>query len=304
MRLLVKMDENPDEMDEKNQEISLPDKILFPDTGIMKQDLVDYYTRIAGYMLPHIQGRPLTLKRYPEGIGQKGFFNKRAPDYFPEFIQRVSVPLHSEEGKSIRMVMADEKEDLFYFGGQDVIEIHVGSAHATNLEKPDQVIFDLDPSDGDFEKIRQVAMAFREYLDQREITSFIKTTGSRGVHIHIPLRVGKSFSEIKPLSRQVAEQIHQMLPELTTLEIRKEHRGNKVFIDYLRNDYGMTSIAPYSLRALAAAPVATPIGWKELADSDLNAGTYHWSNIFRRLGQKEDPWRNFNRHRIEAYRLV
>jgi bifunctional non-homologous end joining protein LigD len=180
----------------------------------------------------------------------------------------------------------------------------MGLSRSEALEKPDQIIFDLDPSDDDFEKIRTTAFALKTLLDEQDIPSFVKTTGSRGLHIHIPLQVEKAFKEVKAIAEQIARELQKQNPELTTLEHRKDKRGNKVFIDYLRNEYGMTAIAPYSLRALKGAPVATPIDWDELKIPSLGPQTYTLSNIFRRLGQKTDPWKDFFRHRVKVERLL
>lgn len=285
-------------MKTKNIEISHPGKVLFPDTGMTKKDIAEYFERIAEYMLPHIEGRPLTLRQFTEGIDKEGFYHKHAPDYFPDFIQRLSVPMHSKSGKKMKMVMANEAADLVYFAGQNAIELHMGLSRSGALEKPDQIIFDLDPSDDDFEKVRQTAFALKDMLDEHEITSFVKTTGSRGLHIHVPLHVDRKFERVKAVARNIAEKLHQGNPKLTTMEQRKDKRGDRVFIDYLRNDYGMTAIAPYSLRALKNAPVATPIDWDELKGHSLGPQTYTLSNIFRRLAQKKDPWKDFGRHKV------
>lgn len=290
-------------MKEKKVAISHPGKVLFSEAGITKADLADFYGRIAAYLLPHIQGRPLTLRQFPQGIGESGFFSKHAPDHFPEYIRRIEVPMHSKPGKTMQMVTADHAEDLIYFAGQNTIELHMGLSRLDALDKPDQVIFDLDPSTEDFEKVRKVALALKNLLDTRGIPSFLKTTGSRGVHIHIPLEVNRKFEEVKPIAREIGVKLNKAYPGLTTLEQRKDKRGDRVFVDYLRNDFAMTAIAPYSLRALENAPVATPIDWDELKAATLGPQTYRLSNIFRRLAQKQDPWKGFHGHRIPLKKL-
>ena len=273
--------------------ISHPEKILFPDVAINKQDLANYFDRVSEYMIPHICDRPITLKRYNKGIDEVGFYNKHTPEYFPDFVERLDVPMHSQKGKTMQMAMVDESIDLIYFAGQNVIEIHMGLSKASHLEKPDQVIFDLDPSDSDFEKVRKTAFVIKEYFDKINITSFIKTSGSRGLHIHVPLVVEKTFSDVKAVARGIAEKVQQQIPNICTVEHRKNKRADRVFIDYLRNDYGMTAIAPYSPRARKQAPVATPIEWAELENGELHPQRYTMTNIFRRLGQKDDPWKEF-----------
>ena len=283
----------------ENVEITHPDKILFPDSGITKRDVADYYQRMAEYMLPYIAARPLTLRQFPDGIEKAGFYGKHAPEHFPDFIRRLAVPMHSKSGKDMEMVMADETADLVYFAGQNTIEIHMGLSKSGALEKPDQIIFDLDPSDDDFEKVRKTAFTLKELLDEHDVPSFIKTTGSKGLHIHVPIKADHLFDEVKDVARNVAEELNGRIPGLTTMEQRKNKRGDKVFIDYLRNDYGMTAVAPYSMRAIKGAPVATPIDWDELKDPSLGPRNYTLSNIFRRLAQKNDPWKGFYRRKVK-----
>lgn len=290
-------------MNPKDVPLPHPDKVLFPESGITKQDLATYYERIAPYLLPRIHERALTLRQFPKGIGEEGFYHKHAPDYFPDFIQRLTVPLHSKAGETMQMVLADEAADLIYFAGQGTIELHMSLSRAGALDQPDQIIFDLDPTDNDFEKVRQTAFALKALLDERKVAAFVKTTGSRGLHIHVPLRVDQPFETVKRIARQIAEALHRQTPNLTTLEHRKNQRGQNVYIDYLRNDYGMTAIAPYSLRALPQAPVATPIEWAELRNASLGPQTYRLANIFRRLGQKQDPWDTFDQQRITVAKL-
>ena len=279
-------------------QISHPDKLLFPDEGISKRDLVDYYRKIAPIMLPHLKGRPLTLRSFPEGIDEEGFFQKHAPEHFPSHVERLEVPMRSKDQKTMLMVTADEANDLTYFANQNVVELHVALSLGEALDRPDQMIFDLDPSDNDFEKVRELALGLKSLLDQRDLPSFVKTTGSRGVHVHVPLRPEATFERVKPVVQQLAEELLARCPGIATMEHRKEKRGNRVFIDYLRNDFGMTAIAPYSLRAIAGAPVATPISWAELKDKKTGPQSWGLANIFRRLGAKKDPWQDFKRHRV------
>jgi len=284
-------------------DISHPDKRIFPADKLTKQDLVDYYRKIAPTILPYLKDRPLTLRAFPDGIEQDGFFQKHAPDHFPDYIKRLDVPLRSKAGESIEMASADEERDLVYLANQNVVELHVALATGEALASPDQMIFDLDPSDQDFEKVRELAFELRSLLERYELPCFVKTTGSRGLHVHVPLRGEDRFERVKPVARQLAEEVLDNCPSIATLEHRKEKRGNRVFIDYLRNDYGMTAIAPYSLRALKGAPVATPISWDELGGRDSEPQSWGLKNIFRRLGGKEDPWAGFNRRRVSLARF-
>lgn len=255
-------------------EIPHPDKILYPEAKITKLEIATYYNLIAKLMLPHIKERPLTLKQYPHGINQVGFFHKHAPEYFVNEVPIYTIPMHSEGGTKIDMVGVESAHDLVYLAGQNTIEFHMGLSRIGSIEKPDQIILDFDPSDEDFEKVRKVALITKDILDAQKLKSFVKTTGSRGVHIHIPFKPQQKYPEVKKIAKQLAEYINVQCPDLSTVEHRKNKRGNKVFIDYLRNDYAMTAVAPYSLRPNKNAGIATPISWEELHKKSLQPHYY------------------------------
>lgn len=275
--------------------ISSPGKVLFPRDAITKDAMAGYYRRICPWMVPLIQGRPLTMKRYSEGIDKPGFYNKHAPGHFPAYVERLEVPVRSRNGGLMKMIAVDEAADLVYLAGQNVVELHMGLSKAPHIDNPDQLILDFDPSDEDFGKIRTAAFALKAMLDERGLPSFLKTSGSRGMHVHVPLRPVHPFDDVKLAARRLAEALNERCPALTTVEIRKNKRGDRVFIDYLRNDYSATAIAPYSLRAIDQAPVATPVDWEELAAAGFHPRKYTLRNIFRRLGHKQDPWRDFDK---------
>lgn len=281
--------------------ITHPDKMMFSEAKITKHEMVEYYRRIADYILPWIKQRPLTLKRFPHGIADGGFYNKHAPDYFPDFIERLTVSME-KDGSNMQMVAVKASRDLVYLAEQNTIELHMALSTIDSIKQPDQIIFDLDPSDHEFEKVRTTAFCLKKNSRSKKIASFVKTTGSRG--LHVPLQLDNDFHEVKACARQVAELLHDTCPELTTLEHRKEKRKNKVFIDYLRNEYAMTAIAPYALRAHQNAPVATPLEWDELQNPSLTPHSYHLKNIFHRLGQKPDPWAGFYQKKIPLQILL
>lgn len=280
-------------------EISHPDKVLFPDSGLTKERLAKYYARIADRMLPFLKKRPLTLRCFPEGIDSDGFFNKNTPDHFPDFIARVAVPSRESGRSTVVMSSAGSARDLAYFAGQNAIELHATLSSRDDLEKPDQVIFDFDPQDGDFARVRRLALGFSRLLHDLDLPVFWKTTGSRGLHAHIPIRRTHGFAEVKERARALAERLHEAFPEESTLELRTEKRGGKVFIDTLRNEYGQTAILPYSVRARPGAPVAAPIRLHELESAELTPDRFTIGNIFRRLGRIEDPWKHFTRSRVD-----
>ncbi|WP_133131240.1 non-homologous end-joining DNA ligase [Legionella yabuuchiae] len=274
-------------------EISHPKKLLYPEHEISKQEVAEYFSKISSYLLPFVKNRPITLKRYPNGIDNDGFFNKHRPDYFPDYVKKLTVPT-KEDGSEMNMVGIESEQALVYLAGQDTLELHISLSTMDSIEKPDQIIFDFDPSDNDFEKVRTASKALKTLLDEFNLHSFVKTSGSRGLHVHIPIEPAYKFDVIKQVARNIAKKLHEQCPNITTLEQRKNKRGDNVFIDFLRNDYAMTAIAPYSTRAKHGAPVATPISWDEVAHPSLTPQTYTIKNIFRRLAQINDPWDNFN----------
>jgi len=282
-------------------EISNADKVLFPDDGITKLDLARYFARIADTALRHWQDRPLTLRRFPDGIDKQGFFQKNAPDYFPDWITRVELP---KEGGTVTHALATEPATAVYLADQGCVELHLSLAHADSPGHPDRMIFDLDPSDGDFSKVQEVARGVRKALENRGLQSFVATTGSRGLHIVLPLDGSAEVDALRPFVRSLAAEVAEAHPSLATTEQRKDKRGERVLIDTFRTAYGQTAIAPYGVRALPGAPVATPILWKEAFATDLTPDRYTINSIFRRLGQIDDPWAEIGDDPVAASALV
>lgn len=273
-------------------ELERLDKVLYPEAEITKGDVVDYYRRIAQTMLPHLHDRPLTMHRFPDGIDTGGFYQKEAPDYFPEWIRRVSI-LVEEEGEEQEQLTCENEATLAYLADQACLTPHVWLSRADKIRHPDKLIFDLDPPDSEFEPVRQAALDFRELLEELGLPAYVMTTGSRGMHVAVSLDRSADFDTVRAFARDLAEVLAHRRPERFTVKQRKKKREGRLFLDYLRNSYGQTSVAPYSLRPLPGAPVATPLDWSELHDSSLHSQSYTIDNIFRRLGQKEAPWRDF-----------
>ena len=282
-------------------EVSNPEKVLFPDAGITKLDLARYYARIAGIALPHYRDRPLTMQRFPDGIETEGFFQKEVPDYFPEWIDRVELP---KKGGTVTHVLANEPAVLVYLADQGCITPHLALARSDEPERPDRLVFDLDPSDGDFGKVQEVARAVKQTLDERDLPSFVATTGSRGLHIVLALDASVHVDALRPFARGLAEQVARKHPELATTEQRKDRRGDRVLIDTFRTAYGQTAVAPYAVRARRGAPVATPLRWDEAFASDMTPDRYDIDSIFRRLGQITDPWASLGSDPIRASKLT
>jgi len=275
--------------------VSRLDKEMYPEAGITKGEVIDYYRKIAPVMLPHIQERPLVMHRFPDGIRGEGFYQKTVPDHFPDWLKRKRVAL--VEGGSQELAVVEKAADLVYLADQACLVPHVWLSRAGRIKNPDKMVLDLDPGGGDFGEAAFAARVLKGTLDERGLTSFVMTTGSKGLHVVVPLKPDHPFDQVREFAKALAGQVVREHPERLTTAARKRKRGGRVLIDVMRNAYGQTSVVPYALRALPGAPVAAPLGWDELGRSDLGPRTYTMKNIFRRLGRKEDPWRDIFRHR-------
>jgi bifunctional non-homologous end joining protein LigD len=210
------------------------DKILFPQESITEGDLIDYYSRIADTMLPHVQGRPVTMQRFPNGIDEEGFYQKEAPDYFPDWIERVSVMVE-QEGKTQPQIVCEEAATLIYLADQACITSHIWLSRKDKLNHPDKLIFDLDPPDGDFEPVRFAARALHRLLEEIELPSYLMTTGSRGLHVVVPLDRDADYDAVRSFARNLSKVLAQREPDRLTAEVRKAKRDGRLFLDYLRN---------------------------------------------------------------------
>lgn len=284
-----------EKIDGRSLEITHPHKVYFPQDGLTKANLISYYRRIAEVMLPHVRQRPLSLQRFPEGIGAKGFYQKEAPDYFPDWIERVQIPVEAED-ETQPQVVCNYAATLVYLVNQGCITPHAWLSQADNLNQPDRLIFDLDPPGDDFDLVREAASILRDVLEEVGLTPFVMTTGSRGLHVVAPLDGRTDFDTVRAFARYLAEQLAAQQPEKFTTEVCKEKRNGRLFLDYLRNAYAQTAVAPYAVRPLPGAPVATPLDWDELNRPDLHSQSYTVNNIFQRLGQKADPWREIEQY--------
>lgn len=264
-------------------EISHPDKIIFPKKKITKGDMAEYYEKIADRMLPFMTDRPLTLQRFPNGIEEQGFYQKSISDYFPDFIKTVEIK--TEEGTNTQIICND-KRSLLYLVNQGTVSFHIWLSRKDKIRQPDKVIFDLDPPENSFDKVKEAAKVLRSYLKKQKKDPQLMTTGQSGLHLYYDIRRGKDFDEVRKEARKVAEEVTKLRPDLLTTKIRKDQREGKIFVDFLRNAYAQTAICPYSLRPNEEAGVATPLEWDELSKLE-SASYYNFENIFNRLGQLE-----------------
>lgn len=274
-------------------EISHPDKILFPISGITKYELIEYYALIADYMIPYIKNRPLTLVRCPNGINTECFYQKNMPSFYPPWVK--SIPVEKKDESIIHYVNCTTKASLVYIANQGCITPHPWLSKLPELNHPDKIIFDLDPSTNDFTLVRKAALQIKKILDEQQLPSFVMTTGSKGLHVIIPIKATHNFDDIRAFAKQLAQETSQQQPDICTTEVRIDKRAGKVFIDYLRNAWSATSVAPYAVRTKEHAPVATPITWDEVASKTLKPDKYTINNVFKKI--EENPWKNFNKAR-------
>ena len=274
-------------------ELSSQDRLYFPDAGITKGELVDYYRRVAETMLPTLRDRPLTLHRFPEGIDDPGFFQQSVSDHFPDWIARVTV---DKEDGEVTHPVCQNAATLVYLANQGTITFHAWLSRQDRLHHPDRMIIDLDPEHEDFGRVRQAALQLRDFLSELGLISYTMTTGSKGFHVVVPLDRSQDFEMVRDFARDVAEVMAARHPDQLTTEQRKAKRGERIYLDTLRNSYAHTGVAPYSVRAKPGAPVATPVEWAALEHGDLHPQAYNVRNVFDYLEQHGDPWQGMARH--------
>ncbi len=269
-------------------EVTHPERVVFPDSGITKRELVDYYGEVAETMLPHLKGRALTVQRFPRGIGEQGWVQQDFADSLPEWMGRVEVA--TEGGGTVVHPVAERPEALRWLANQNCITLHVWQSRRQRLDNPDRLVFDLDPSDGDFAVVRATARAVAGVLDDLGLACYVQTTGSRGLHVVTPLRPDTDFDAAREFARGVAEVVAADDAAHRTVEARKNKRGDRVYLDIMRNAYAQTAVAPYSVRARRGAPVATPLEWDELDTRGLRADGFTIRDVPKRLAGQPDPW--------------
>ncbi|MDK1345019.1 non-homologous end-joining DNA ligase [Streptomyces sp. 378] len=270
-------------------EVHRPDKVLFPGGGDAKEytkgDLVDYYRAVAPFMLPHLRGRPLMLERRPDGIDGPTFMQKNTPEHYPEWIPRAEV---AKEGGIVRHTVCDDTATLVYLADQASITLHRWLSRAGGVDHPDRLVFDLDPSGDDFEAVRKAARLLGELLDELELPSAPMTTGSRGLHVIVPLNGRHDFDEARGFARDVADLLAAAHPDRLTTAARKKDRGERLYLDIQRNAYAQTAVAPYTVRPRPGAPVATPLTWGRLDDPELHARRWTIADAVEQA--RTNPW--------------
>ena len=273
--------------------VSSPGRVLFDELGLTKAALARYYEAVADWILPDLRGRPLSLVRCPQGPGEGCFYQKHIDAAWSDEIERVAVP--ESDGEGIYAV-AGTAGALVGLVQKGVIELHVWGSTTRDLGKPDRMVFDLDPDPGvPWREVMAAARLTRERLEALGLESFAKTSGGKGLHVVVPLSARHGWDEVKEFSRAVAEEMARDEPHRFTAKMAKRERSGKIFIDYLRNGPGATTIAAYSVRARVGAPVSTPLHWDEVGGR-MRPSSFHAGNIVRRLrGLRSDPWKTFRR---------
>jgi bifunctional non-homologous end joining protein LigD len=268
--------------------ITHPEKILYPEMGISKQQLLEYYRLVAERMLPHVANRPLTLVRCPDGWNKSCFFQKHFAQKAPEGLRTVPI---REKRKIAQFPVLDDVRGLFALAQMGVLEVHTWGSAADDPERPNQIVFDLDPDPSvEFGSVIECAQRLRSVFETAHLESFVKTTGGKGLHVCVPIEPDLQWDAIKSFAQQLAQELSRAWPDQYIVTQSKAQRRGKIYIDYLRNGRGATFIAPYSCRARANAPIAVPLHWDEL-DSTLRPDQYTLANIAQRLaGLKRDPF--------------
>lgn len=271
--------------------LSHPDRVLFPEQGITKIALARYYESISDWILPHVEGRPLTLVRCPEGYKKECFYQKHAGEHIPDTVGRVEIP--EEKGSSWYMV-ADDLPALIGLVQMGILELHTWGAKRDQLERPDRMILDLDPDPAvEWPLVIEGAQLLRTLLEELDLVSFVKTTGGKGLHVVVPLQRAHTWDEVKTFSKAVADHLVRAIPERFLANMSKQKRKGKIYVDYLRNARGATAVAAYSTRARPRAPVSVPLAWNELS-TDLRSDHFTVDNIAERLEHlRQDPWKTY-----------
>lgn len=272
--------------------LSNPDKVLFPEDGITKAELAEHYARVAELMVPHCKDRPMNLWRWNTGIAHDVVVQQSLPKGAPDWVKRCEVP--RRKGGEITHGMINDADTLRWLAQQNCITPHIWNARCDKRDKPDRVVFDLDPTGEDFDQVREGALAVADLLRELGLVPYAKVSGSRGIHIIAPIKRTRSADEVRAGSQVIADRLAAENPDTLTTAWRKEKRDGKILVDVARNTYGQTIVAPYAVRALPGAPVAMPVTWDDVADADLHPRQFELRAIADRIAQG-DPW-----HGIDA----
>jgi bifunctional non-homologous end joining protein LigD len=282
--------------------ITHPEKVLFPDDGITKGELASYYEQIAGAMVPHMRGRPVTMERYPAGIGQKGFFHKDVSKGFPAWLERVEVP---KKDGTVHHLVVNDTRSLLWMTNQNCITPHVWTSRAPDLYQPDVCVFDLDPSKADEpDVLRQAALALRDLLEDLGLPTWVKTSGSKGFHIVVPLDGKTDMGTVAGFAHRVGAILVTRHPKMLTQEFSKADRGGRILVDTGRNGYSATFAAAYAVRAKPGAPVSAPCTWQEIETGAVGPRAFTVRTMADRMNQVGDLWADMRRRKRSLTRAL
>ncbi len=264
-------------------------KEFWPQAGLTKGDLLDYLGAVAPLMVPALRNRPLTVKRYPDGIEGGSFFQKNTPAYAPPWVRRIRLRAESAR-RFVDYTVCNSRQTLLWLGNQATIEFHPWSARVDRLDHPDQLIVDLDPPEGRFEAAVEAALAMRPILEDSGLQGAAKTSGAKGVHLYVPLRRRHSFHVVRAAADRLAERMVGRHPQLATVAFSKAERGGRVLVDVHRNAPSQHTVAPYSPRARSEATVSFPVAWEEL--DRVRPSDFTLRTVPELLRDGRDPWRD------------
>ena len=277
------------------------DKVLFPHDGYTKGDLVAYYRAVAPVLLPYLRGNPLTMERFPDGIGvSRGIWEKQMPRYTPEWVSRATIAPSTGEPRDVTYVVVDDEAALVWVANLAAITLHIWYSHVPTIDVPDVILFDLDPGERcPLARLARVALAFRDELAAIGVRAYVKTTGGMGLHVIVPLEPHYDYDVAKGVSELVARRIHAVLPKDTTLERAVARRpDDRVYLDWVQVGKGKTYVAPFTVRARDGAPVSMPLAWSEVEAMvrkrapETTAEMRRWTiaNVPKLVGKHGDPW--------------
>ncbi len=269
------------------------DRIVFPDVGVTKGEIIDYYEAVADLMVPELRDRALTMERFTKSIEGGGFMQKHAQKHYPAWIDRAKLGTKTV----VEYPICNSQAALVYFANQGGVAFHVWTSHAAKPHQPDEIVFDLDPPDDkSFAVVKRVAQILHDLLDEIGAPAFVKTTGSKGLHVVVPTDGKSTFAEVHVLVAGITKLIVERFPDLVTSEFYKKDRKGRLFFDTGRNVEGATFVAPYSLRPRPGAPISAPLTWNELDDPDLRPDGIRLRDFAARREAVGDPWFGFRKH--------
>src|SRR5216683_1725541 len=277
--------------------ISHPEKVLFPDPGITKGELAGYYEAIAPIMVPYLRGRPITMERYPSGLGHGGFLQKDVSKGFPEWLERAEAP---KKGGVVHYPLVNDTRSLLWLANQNCITPHVWTSRVPHLYQPDICVFDLDPSEDQPDVLRAAALALRGLLNELGLPSWVKTSGSKGFHVVVPLDGESGFGEVARFAHAAGTVLVSRHPEHLTQEFSKADRGGRILVDTGRNGYSATFAAAYAVRAKAGAPVSAPCTWEELERGEVGPRTFTLRTMAARIAEVGDLWKDMGKGTSEV----